>query len=143
MTDIEDLAASLNDDQKLALLGDPNADMPSMVSMSFMPPALAFFRPVSLDPPQMAWTSKGLAVREFLQRAEAEQIASKLSKTQKAYLADKAELRNPYRDGEKRWMSFPPPNTHRVLQRLGLIDRCGLISEKGLIVRTYLQKKKT
>ena len=61
-----EIAAGLTEAQRVALLGDPNDDMPSDVAMSFMPMALGLFRPVSLEPPRMGWTDLGLAVRDHL-----------------------------------------------------------------------------
>ena len=42
--------------------------MDADVAMSFM--AMRLFRPVSIEPPQMAWTDTGLAVRSYLMENE-------------------------------------------------------------------------
>lgn len=71
----------------------------------------------------------------------AQEIAGKLTKAQRAYLTDRAEWRDPTGYYGKRWMTFPPRNTHDVLMRLGLVDGCGLIRETGLEVRRILMEQ--
>ena len=66
------------------------------------------------------------------------EIAAGLTKAQRAYLTTNAMQRDPYGEGRARWMTFPPSNTHGVLQRLGLVDGVGLIRKTGLTVREYL-----
>lgn len=72
--------------------------------------------------------------------SEAEKVAAGLTKAQRAYMTHKAEWRDPTGYYGMRWMTFPPRNTHDVLIRLGLVDRCGLISEAGLEVRAILER---
>lgn len=69
--------------------------------------------------------------------SEVERIAKGLSKAQARYLRD-AVFRSPIAGYEKRWMTFPPPNTHMVLRRHDLMDWGGQLSAKGIAVRDYL-----
>lgn len=72
---------------------------------------------------------------------EAERIAGELTKAQRSYLTDKAQWARPKAWAQERWMTFPPRNTHMVLQRLGLVDGVGQIRDIGLAVRTILQQR--
>lgn len=63
---------------------------------------------------------------------EAELVAAKLTKAQRLYLTRYARFKSPAIGHERRWMTFPPRNTHGVLIRLGLVDGCGQISPFGL-----------
>jgi len=72
---------------------------------------------------------------------DVEAIARRLSKAQRAYLTDQAVWQAPAAWAAKRWMTFPPGNTHRVLCALGLTDRAGQIRELGLAVRSFLASK--
>lgn len=69
------------------------------------------------------------------------EIAASLTKAQREYLTVKAQWRQPRAGAEALWMTFPPPNTHAVLQRLGLVDRHGIITPLGLEVRAELMKE--
>lgn len=71
--------------------------------------------------------------------APIEAIAAGLSEAQRAYLTTKAVLRPPTSQEDKRWMTFPPAATLRVLVRLGLTDGSGQILEPGLAVRDHLR----
>jgi len=68
------------------------------------------------------------------------QIARRLSKAQQAYMTTKAVWRQPATWAESRWMTFPPPNTHRVLVQMGLVTINGRLTPLGLAVRTELEK---
>lgn len=46
---------------------------------------------------------------------DAETVAKGLSEAQKRYLRE-AVLKSPICGYDKRWMTFPPPNTHMVLR---------------------------
>ncbi|WP_283419250.1 hypothetical protein [Sphingopyxis sp. Geo48] len=70
---------------------------------------------------------------------DAETVAKGLSEAQKRYLRE-AVLKSPICGYDKRWMTFPPPNTHMVLRRLGLVDWGGQLSPDGLAVRALLLK---
>ena len=72
---------------------------------------------------------------------KAEEIVGKLSEAQKAYLTVKATWRAPTAWAEKRWMAFPPSNTHSVLKRLGLMNSIGAITDDGLEVKALLEKQ--
>ena len=74
-------------------------------------------------------------------KTEAERIAATLTKAQRAYLTVKAVWRDPTGFSGERWMAFPPPNTHSVLMRLGLMDQKGSIKPLGFEVRTILERK--
>ena len=65
-------------------------------------------------------------------------IIAGMSEAQKRYMTVKAEFRKPVSWAAKRWMTFPPANVHRVLMRLGLVDRSGQILPLGLAVRARL-----
>jgi len=65
-------------------------------------------------------------------------IARRLTKAQRAYLTDKAVWQSPAIGHEKRWMTFPPSSTHRVLCQLGLADLAGQISPIGIALRIFL-----
>lgn len=69
------------------------------------------------------------------------EIAAKLTRSQREHMTALAEWRSPAAWADKRWMTFPPPNTHMVLQRLGLVDSSGQILDLGLTVRAVLQEK--
>ncbi|MXO67746.1 hypothetical protein GRI72_02725 [Altererythrobacter marinus] len=66
------------------------------------------------------------------------EIAAGLTKAQRRWLTTEAGQRDPYGTGSERLMTFPPPNTHRVLRKHGLVDKVGLISDLGLSVRSHL-----
>lgn len=72
-------------------------------------------------------------------QTEAEKIAAGLSEAQRRYLRD-AVHRSPITGYEKRWMTFPPANTHMVLRRHDLMDWGGQLSKKGLAVREVLMR---
>ena len=76
----------------------------------------------------------------MLQRTEndAASIARLLSPAQRRYLTEKAEWRRPRVWSEKRWMTFPPANTHGALMALGLVGPHGSILDLGLEVRDLL-----
>jgi hypothetical protein len=59
---------------------------------------------------------------------DAKQIARSLSKAQRAYMTTKAVWQQPETWAESRWMTFPPPNTHRVLSQMGLVTITGCLS---------------
>lgn len=63
---------------------------------------------------------------------------ARLSKAQKEYLTVKAEWKKPRPWAEARWMTFPPPNVHRVLNREGLVDGVGQITGLGAAAREEL-----
>lgn len=68
---------------------------------------------------------------------DAETIAKGLSEAQRRCLRE-ATFKSPIAGYEKRWMSFPPANTHMVLRRHDLMDWGGQLSAKGLTVRDFL-----
>lgn len=70
------------------------------------------------------------------------EIAGKLTEAQKRYLCERAEWRKPTAYDPPRWMTFPPPSTHRALMRLELVDGCGQIRTSGLAVRNYLENSR-
>ena len=70
---------------------------------------------------------------------DAETVAKGLSEAQKRYLRE-AVFKSPICGYDKRWMTFPPPNTHMVLRRHGLVDWGGQLSPVGLEVRALLLK---
>lgn len=67
------------------------------------------------------------------------EVAKGLSEAQRRYLTTEAQFRKPRPYSEARWMTFPPSNTHKALQGLGLVKPWGSITDLGLAVRTYLQ----
>jgi len=60
-----------------------------------------------------------------------------LSPAQERYLLS-AEWRSPDGFSDRCCMTFPPPNTHRVLMREGLVDQDGVVTKRGLDVRLNL-----
>lgn len=70
---------------------------------------------------------------------DVDSIVAGLSEAQKMWLTTKAEFRKPTAWAERRWMTFPPHNTHKVLVRLGLVNDIGAITETGLAIRTKLE----
>ena len=70
---------------------------------------------------------------------DVDSIVAGLSEAQKMWLTTKAEFRKPTAWAERRWMTFPPLNTHKVLMRLGLVGGFGTITETGLAVRAKLE----
>lgn len=72
------------------------------------------------------------------------QIAKGLSEAQKAYMTTRAVWRQPATWADSRWMTFPPPNTHRVLMQKGLVTSNGCLTNPlGLAVRAELEKMAT
>lgn len=67
------------------------------------------------------------------------EIAGRLTKAQRAYMSELTSWQAPAFWAAKRWMTFPPAATHRVLISLGLVDRSGQLSDTGLTLRAYLQ----
>ena len=67
-----------------------------------------------------------------------EQIAAGLSEAQRRYLTTQAVWAKPRVYSQERWMTFPPPATHRVLMEKNLVDAVGQIRGLGLSVRQYL-----
>lgn len=68
-------------------------------------------------------------------------IARGLTDAQRRYLTTAREWRDPTGYYGKVWMTFPPSNTHRVLQQKGMMDRAGQISPLGMQVRAHLENK--
>lgn len=66
------------------------------------------------------------------------EISRKLTKAQKAYMSELTSWQAPAVWAAKRWMTFPPLATHRVLISLGLVDRSGQLLPDGLAIRAHL-----
>lgn len=73
---------------------------------------------------------------------QAVRIAASLSEAQRRYLTTCAEQHDLWREGRKRWCTFPPVGVHRVLHRLGLVLEIGLITESGMEVKRILEQSK-
>lgn len=71
---------------------------------------------------------------------DAAQIARSLTKAQRDCMTVKAEWRKPTTWAQHRWMTFPPPNTHRALINIGLVTSNGCLTDFGLAVRNELGK---
>ena len=68
-----------------------------------------------------------------------EEVADRLSEAQRRYMTTEA-CDPPFLGADI--MTFPPPNTHEVLMRLGLVRSIGVITPFGLCVRAILEARK-
>lgn len=67
----------------------------------------------------------------------AETIARKLTKPQRRWIKGA----RPSRFLSGTFVTYPPPNTHGVLVKLGVSEKCGDLTSLGLEVRKLLQEE--